>query len=831
MSRYGIMRTESDQAGVGPVLWLVAAVCLLLLSLSCGGGHSGSSPSIAFAAVPLAPPASLGLTEVVSVAAVVSGNSGAQGVNWAVTCTPGTYNGAGCGTITAHTASGYPATYAAPGPLNQANAIPVGGTVTVTATSTADPTQNVSATIQITAEPLVSVAFNQAPPASMLTGATANVVVYVSNDSTNAGADLSLTCGSPGACGSIIPAHTAGTVTSPAVYTAPLAIPLGGTVTITAVSTATETQSVPATVVATVTIKQAPLTLTLTQTPAPNLPAGAATNLTALVAFDPANAGVDWTSSCQSNSCGSFSLNHTASGQLTTYTAPSTAPPGNVVTITAASTTAPKTTKSAVVTVTPANLRDDLLNGRYAFLLQGVRAGGPWAIAGSLVADGIGNIDSATESFLGDNNSYSVSGTYFIESDGTGTITLNGAPTGLGYWSNGQQIFRVSVVSAGLMAMEEFDGYYDPNLHVPYGGTITGILAQQSVAAFRSPPLSVGSSYSFLLSGFGPQNGPASYGGVLSGSSYAFTMDRSIAGVIDSIAGQVSFNSVASDDSSGNVIIGPYSLRYYIVDSGHWILIAGAGSADFPAGHLYLQPSVVASAPAGSFAFTEAGATPLPQGSSPLALGGLFSADSQGNVTGLLDANLNGIVSSAPVSGTTSVTSNGRGTLTLTGGVAQQFAVYPTATHGLLMLELDPQLSGLGVAFPQTTGASATASLFAGNYTAAYQTLGEINAASGGVGSWNNFLGLLTADGVSNLTGSMAVDQFDESSQAFWTQTPDATLTGSFAPGPQGRFTGSFSIPPLATSQQVFYILDSSTVLSLGLDSGPSTGTLQLQQF
>jgi hypothetical protein len=831
MSYYGIMLTKSDQVRIAPILGLVAAVCLQLAFLGCSGGsHSGASPSIAFAALPLAPPASLGLGTTVSVAAIVSSDPGAQGVNWTVTCTPGTYQGADCGTITAHTASGYPTTYAAPGPLNTPSAIPAGGTVTITAASTTDPSQTISATIQITAQPPISIAFNQAPPASMLTGASANVIVYVGNDSTNAGADLSLTCGSPGACGSIVPAHTAGTVTSPAVYTAPLAVPVGGTVTITAVSTATATQSVPATVVATVIIKPAPLTITLSQVPAPNLPAGAATNLTAVVAFDPADAGVDWTASCSGTACGSFSLNHTASGQVTTYTAPPTPPPGSVVTITAASTTTPATVATAAVTITPANLRNDLLNGQYAFLLQGVKEGGPWAIAGSLLADGIGNIDSVTESFLGDNNSYSVSGTYFIESDGTGTITLNGAPTGLGYWSNGQQIFKVSVVSAGLMSIEEFDGYYDPNLHVAYGGTITGILEQQSVAAFRSPPLSIGSSYSFLLSGFGPQNGPAYYGGVLSGSSDAFTMDRSIAGVIDSIAGQVSFSSVSADHGSGNVTIGPYSLRYYIVDSGHLILIAGAGSTDFPAGHLYLQPPAAA-APAGSFAFTEAGATPLPQGSSPLALGGLFSADAQGNVTGLLDANVNGVVSSAPVSGTILVTSNGRGTLSLTGGAAQQFAVYPTAAHGVLMLELDPQMSGVGVVFPQTTGASATASLFSGNYAAAYQTLGQINAANGGVGSWNDFLGVLTADGISNLTGSMALDQFDESSQAFWTQTPNAILTGSFTAGPQGRFTGSFTIPPLATSQQVFYILDSSTVLSLGLDSGPSTGILQLQQF
>jgi hypothetical protein len=178
-----------------------------------------------------------------------------------------------------------------------------------------------------------------------------------------------------------------------------------------------------------------------------------------------------------------------------------------------------------------------------------------------------------------------------------------------------------------------------------------------------------------------------------------------------------------------------------------------------------------------------------------------------------------------------SVASNGRGILTLSGGAAQQFAVYPTATHGILMLDLDSQFSGVGVALPQTTGASATASLFSGNYASAFQTLGDINLASGGVGSWNDYLGVITADGVSNLTGTMALDQFDESSQAFWTQTPNATLTGTFSAGPSGRFTGSLTVPPLATSQKVFYVLDASTVLSLGLDSGPSTGILQLQQF
>jgi hypothetical protein len=812
---------KSNNLKIYSIFGLLAGVCLAMGSLSCGGGSSGSV-GIAFAAGALAPPSSLALSGVSSFAAIVTGDPGAQGVDWTVTCVPAPIPQGSCGTVTEHTASGYPTTYYAPFNFDELT-VPVNGTVTITAASSADPTETVSATIQVTPTPPISIGFNEAPPASMLTGATATLVAIVSNDSSNAGADFTLSCGSNNPCGTIVPAHTSGIIGAFTVYTAPDIVPLDGTVTITAASTADPTQ----TVSAIVTIKQAPLKIALPQTPTPNLPVGASTNLTAVVTFDPFNAGVDWTVSCQSTSCGSFNPAHTASGQLTSYTAPQTLPTGGLVTITAASTTAPTTTATAQITVTPADLQSSLLNGRYAFLLQGVREGGTWAIAGQLSADGIGGISVATESFPGDNNLYTLSGTYFIQSNGTGTITLNGAPIGLGYWNGGQQVFQVAVVSPGVMSMEEFDGFYDSTLHVAYGGTLNGSLFQQSTADFR--PLSP-SSYSFLLSGFGPNSGPSFYGGVLNPVSGNFTMDQSIDGTIGSTSGFIGVVNVSPDGSNGTLLMSPYSFQYYVVDTGHWILIAQSGTPDVGAGHLYIQPST-ASLPAGNFGFTETGAAPLPQGSTPLALGGILSSDGLGNVSGTLDGNLNGTVSSSAVSGTMSVAPNGRGTLSLSGGVAQQFGVYITASNGILLLDLYSQFSGVGVALPQTTGASATASLFSGNYASAFQTLGEINLASGGVGSWNDYLGVITADGVSNLTGSMALDQFDESSGAFWTQTPDATLTGNFSAGPSGRFTGSITVPPLATSQKVFYVLNGSTVLSLGLDSGPSTGILQLQQF
>src|SRR5580704_2443089 len=394
------IRDKNNHFSFGAMIALFAGACLALGSLSCGGGSTSGSVGVAFATGPLAPPTSLALSTTSSFAAVVTGDPSAQGVNWTVACVPPPVPQGTCGNITPHTASGYPTTYVAPPGFGLP--VPVGGTITITAASSADPSKSVTTTIQVTPSPAISIGFNQAPPISMLTGATANIVVVVSNDSTNAGDDLTVTCGGSNACGTIVPSHTAGTVGDFAVYTAPQVVPDVGTVTITAASTAAPSQ----TVSAIVTIKQAPLKIALSQSPTPNLPAGAATNLTAVVTFDPYNAGIDWSASCQSSLCGSFNPAHTASGQLTTFTAPQTVPGDGVVTITAASTTAPTTTAVAQVTITPASLQNSLLNGRYAFLLQGVREGGKWAIGGELSADGIGDIEVATESFLGDNNVY-----------------------------------------------------------------------------------------------------------------------------------------------------------------------------------------------------------------------------------------------------------------------------------------------------------------------------------------------------------------------------------------------------------------------------------------
>src|SRR6266851_2507010 len=83
-----------------------------------------------------------------------------------------------------------------------------------------------------------------------------------------------------------------------------------------------------------------------------SLVAGGTASLTAVVSNDSNNAGVRWTVTCSSSSCGTFSSASSPSGTATTYTAPSTPP--NPATVTVTATSATDTTKTASATMPPA---------------------------------------------------------------------------------------------------------------------------------------------------------------------------------------------------------------------------------------------------------------------------------------------------------------------------------------------------------------------------------------------------------------------------------------------------------------------------------------------
>ncbi len=79
--------------------------------------------------------------------------------------------------------------------------------------------------------------------------------------------------------------------------------------------------------------------------------AGGTLSVNATVSNDAGAGGVNWSVTCSSAPCGSFTASHTASGTATTYDAPPQPPTGGTVTITATAADAPSPIVSAVVTV------------------------------------------------------------------------------------------------------------------------------------------------------------------------------------------------------------------------------------------------------------------------------------------------------------------------------------------------------------------------------------------------------------------------------------------------------------------------------------------------
>ena len=850
---------------------LLFVLCGLSITLSTGCGSTKSLPTtIAFASGQMAPPSSAVATSTVQFAAIVNDDSANLGVSWLLTC--GSPTVAGCGSLSRHTASGAPATFIAPA------SVPPGGIVTVQANSSAVPAASLTVTITIT--PIVygpvSIAFSPPLPPTIPIGTNPSIVAVVTNDHLGQnGQPMGCTmsppvCSVAGTCGFLTTLNSC-----VAIYIPPSQVPQGGTVTFTATSNADPTQ----TATATETITPPTVAISLSPPPPASISAGAATNVAAMVTngTDPDPLGVDWSVTCASPACGSFIPQHTANAVVTSYTAPSLVPPGGTITVTATSTSDPTKQASATLTVTPATLNNGLLKGQYAFLLSGVQVEGTSVLAGSVIADGNGNITAGEESILGQPSPVNgITGSYFIGADGRGTMTLSGLP-GFGYggWLNGQQIFAITAVDPSHVFVEEFDGSGPYNIRgnpviAPwYGRTLRGELELQQASDFGVSPTGV---YAFTMTHGGPTFSQAScslffvcaayYGGVLTADSVGnitnFWMDRYVDGVTGSIVsggyGPQSFGALDSF-GYGNVNLGPYSFAYFVVDSGHLIVMASssADNTGLPAGHLYSQSSAAASL-AGTYVFTFAGSTPLTSvngqnaiGSSPEAIGAWFTSDQNGNVTGYLDTNNSGTVQSSPVSGTlvpSIVSGNavaGRWTLTLVGGGASQFAVYPTVDRGLLMFQLDTRKSGTGTALVQALSSLT----LQGTYAMSVQQLGTLNLARNQtlglpIGAWSDISGQIIASSSSNLTGILDIDQvnglFLGPSGNFWTQAPSASTTGNFTTGAQGRFTGSITLPATTSIQPgtlgaVFYVVDDSTVMLLENDATPGVGMLWVQNF
>ena len=831
----GVNTAMTDDRGVAasPVFTANATIGNYAVTAAVSGASTPASFNLGNTAAPVsvifnpAPPSSMLIGTTTTLTAVVTNDSTNSGVTW--TCLPAN----ACGSFNPTTSTGNTATttYTAPA------AFPTGGSVTVTATSIKDSTQSAAATITISAPPPISVSL-QPTPASMATGTTTTLTAVVANDFTNSG--VTWTCLPANACGSFNPTTSTGS-TAITTYTAPTAIPSGGSVFVTATAVQNPSASASATIIITI---AGAISVTLNPAPPPILKPGATKTLTALVVGDATNSGVTW--SCTPlKACGSFNpRTSTGSTATTLYTAPTAIPSGGSVTVTATAVKRISSSASANIAITTSALPD----GTYVFSLNhasttsesgqsGYFVAGAFQVASGVISGGeqdFSNINSIPGSDLINSTGSGIATT----ADGNLQITLttcNGtdcSTTDPNVGVAGVETFNGTLVSASRALINEFDA----------STTGSGSLDRQ-VANVPAPA----QGYAFFISGFDPNffftgiggvinvDGTAS-GGTIPISGIGSVFDINLLNAFPPMQNQ-SFDasSVTTPDRFGRVTFAlnpsaastilPISLVGYVVDSSRIYLVETADGFRACCGSMggvalgqgnntgkFNSASVFGS----SFVFGTTGS----DSNGFLQEAGVLTANPGNTVSGTLSTNdltVTGTQSLVTFTGgSLTVDATGRVTLTNLTSNANTLQLYLTGSGTGTVLSMDATDVLSGLAFQQTAGAS-----FSGTY--------GMNAS--GFHMTNTLelddVGLVSANpgtGTGSLFATHTIDENFMTSTLQVTPTPGLLVSGAFSPVASGIFTGTITGLDIDSNNAnvdnfTYYIVDTTRALAIETDT------------
>jgi len=255
--------------------------------------------------------------------------------------------------------------------------------------------------------------------------------------------------------------------------------------------------------------------------PAASINVGFSETVTAVVANDPNNYGVDWGLTCPADPdnksllCGSLSALHTASGASTTYTAPTAISANNMTIELVAYATADRN-KNAVAPIIIGTF-DSQFNGTYVLQAQGADSSlNPYQFAGVVVLDGKGGISSGeqiinffnpnTQTFVSKSDTVtSLGSSYFLGSDGRGTITVQTNDADIGT-ENFSLVFLSS--SHALITALPTGTANNPLLFISGVGTME---------LQASSPVAPAGGYAFVVSGIDVAKAtpaPLAFGGV-----------------------------------------------------------------------------------------------------------------------------------------------------------------------------------------------------------------------------------------------------------------------------------------------------------------------------
>ncbi len=664
-----------------------------------------------------------------------------------------------------------------------------------------------------------SVIFIQAPPASLAVNATANVDAVTQFSAVSANEDnlvmYSLSCASPGACGALSNSDEGGAM----VYTAPPSIPSGAVVTVTATSVVNTslTRSANVTIVPPI-----PISVSFLATVPASLQVNSSISLSANIQNDTsANPQVEWTVSCGSANCGSFSAAETGSENPTSYTAPPAIPSGNTVAITATSVTDPSKSVSGSVVITAA--APTLANGTYVFQIAGSGGGLGNFVTGVLVAQNGkitgGEQDSVSDDGDGPYSSFAqiTGGSYATTPDGNLAITIQA------------QEGAVETLNGTLATGQK--GFIDGIDGTLGKGTLDLQTATSAPVGGYAISLDAGDPYSDTLWIAGIVN-VDSPGGI---SGKGSILDVNAGGAYFSGTQMLGASTVSAPDAFGRVLFtlnpGANStmpvlyVTGYEIDSNHMRVVdVGNVNNSFVVPGIAGGAALAQGAATGSFTgATVAGVTYVfgaegEDGQGTLQLAGVLTLNAGGSASGMLNWNdLSASVPKNPVAftGTYTVDPTGRVTLTnLTDGSTFKYSMH---------LYLDGQGSGLALSTDQDDlfagqvfaqqAAAFTAASFTGNY--------GMNASAdsyslNGLSYLSNAVGPFTAsanNGVDDLSGYADVGP----------GLADFAVSGPFTPAANGVFTGSLAgfdtKSPAAVDPFALYLVDGTQGIAIETDN------------
>lgn len=294
------------------------------------------------------------------------------------------------------------------------------------------------------------------------------------------------------------------------------------------------------------------------------------------------------------------------------------------------------------------------LNGGYAFAFDGVSATGAMSAAGRFTANGTGGISAGVEDV---NDAGTVSpnvsftGTYSVAASGRGTATFTS--------SLGTSQFSFYVVSASRARFVSLD-------FVP---AVIGAAERQESSSFSDA--SISGDYAFLAQGFSISGALASGGRMTAdgfGGISAGVTDENDAGTVSQNGAFTGIYNVSANGRGTATLTFPSgnsNFAFYMVSSERVLFVqvdsfaVTIGALDAQQGGPFSTASV-----SGNFGFLVTGET----SNGATSISGQLAADGGGSLTATEDINEAGTLSAGvPLDGTYAISSNGRGTLTITG--------------------------------------------------------------------------------------------------------------------------------------------------------------------